>query len=160
MNLFSYLPLIPRLQAFIKSQQMIDMLGYCEDLGPFKGVMQDIFDSEHFRSLLNTMVTIDGEQYPHKIGSSKWDDFIGFTFDGVSLWHSLGSVKSHPSVTCWPTGVIIYSLDPKLRTRKQSVFSLGIIPGPHSPKYVNSFLYPFIRNVDKEQLASLHITHS
>ncbi|KIM19971.1 hypothetical protein M408DRAFT_39725, partial [Serendipita vermifera MAFF 305830] len=27
--------------------------------------------------------------------------------------------------------------------RLEHVFSLGVIPGPHSPKHVNSFLYPF-----------------
>lgn len=142
-NIFRYLPLIPRLQAFFQSDRIIDMLGYREELGPYDGTMRDVFDSEHFRDLLDKTVRIDGVEYPHKIGDSKWDIFVGFTFDGVSLWRGLGSIKSRASTTCWPAAVIIYSFNPSLRTRLEHVFSLGVIPGPHSPKHVNSFLHPF-----------------
>jgi hypothetical protein len=142
-NIFRFLPLIPRLQAFFKSDRIMEMLRYRQELGPYEGKMQDMFDSEHFRELLNTTVKVDGVEYPHKIGDSEWDIFVGFTFDGVSLWCGLGSVKACASTTCWPSAVIVYSFNPTLQTCLEHIFSLGIIPGPHSPKHVNSFLYPF-----------------
>jgi hypothetical protein len=142
-NIFRYLPLIPRLQVFFASDRIMDMLQYRQELGPYEGTMRDVFDSEHFRELLDTTVKVDGVEYPHKIGDSEWDIFVGFTFDGVSLWRGLGSVKARASTTCWPSAVIIYSFNPILRTRLEHVFSLGVIPGPHSPKHVNSFLFPF-----------------
>lgn len=142
-NAFRYLPIIPRLQAFFKSQRIIDMLLYRQQLGPFEGTLRDVFDSEHFRELLNKKVVVDGVEYQHKFGESTWDLFGGFTTDGVNLWRGLGTVQSRASVTCWPVAIIIYSFDPKLRTQLKHVFSLGVIPGPHSPKHLSSFLYPF-----------------
>lgn len=142
-SVFRYLPLAPRLQAFFKSDRILDMLTYRTSLTPFDGTLRDVFDSEHFRTLLETTVVVDGVEYDHKFGDSEWDIFVGFTFDGVSLWRGLGSVKSRASTTCWPLAVIVYSFHPKLRTRLENVFSLGVIPGPHSPKHVNSFLFPF-----------------
>lgn len=142
-NVFHYLPLIPRLQAFFKSERIIEMLRYRQEREPYDGTLRDVFDSEHFQTLLDTTVKIDGVEYPHKIGESEWDIFVGFTFDGVSLWRGLGSIQARASTTCWPAAVIIYSFNPTLRTRLEHVFSLGVIPGPHSPKHVNSFLFPF-----------------
>jgi hypothetical protein len=148
-NVFRYLPIIPRLQAFFQSQRIIDMLHYRQELGPYEGTLRDVFDGEHFRDLLEKTVCIDGVEYGHKIGESEWDIFLGFTFDGVSLWRGLGSVKARASTTCWPTAVIVYSFNPILRTRQEHIFSLGVIPGPHSPKHVNSFLYPFFNECRK-----------
>jgi Transposase family tnp2 len=148
-NVFRYLPLIPRLQALFKSRKMIQMLQYRQELGPYDGTLRDVFDSLHFRSLLEKDVSVNGVDYAHKIGELDTDLFIGFTFDGVSLWRGLGSQKARASTTCWPLAVVIYSLSPKLRTRLEYVFSLGIIPGPHSPKHVNSFLFPFFQECCK-----------
>jgi len=142
-NIFRYLPLIPRLQAFFKSERVINMLQYRQEREPYDGTLRDVFDSDHFQELLDTTVKIDGVEYPHKIGESEWDIFVGFTLDGVSLWRGLGSLKARASTTCWPLAVIIYSFDPKIRTRLEHVFSLGVIPGPHSPKHINSFIFPF-----------------
>jgi hypothetical protein len=36
-NVFRYLPIIPRLQAFFQSQRIIEMLRYCQELGPYDG---------------------------------------------------------------------------------------------------------------------------
>jgi hypothetical protein len=125
------------------------MLHYHQNLGPYDGTLQDVFDGEHFRELLEKKVVVDGVEYEHKIGDSKWDIFLGFTFDGVSLWRGLGSLKSRASTTCWPIAVIIYSFDSILRTWQEHIFSLGVIPGPHAPKHVNSFLYPFFEECRK-----------
>ena len=119
------------------------MLQYCQELGPYRGTLRDVFDGEHFRALLGKAVCVDGVQYAHKIGKSEWDIFLGFTSDGVSLWCGLGSIKACASTTCWPTAVIIYNFNPILQTWQEYIFSLGIIPGPCSPKHVSSFLYPF-----------------
>lgn len=92
----------------------MDMLLYRHELGLYNGTLWDVFDSEHFHRLLNSTVKVNGIEYSHKIGNSEWDIFVGFTFNGVCLWHGLGSVKSWASTTCWHMGVIIYSFNPKL----------------------------------------------
>jgi hypothetical protein len=154
-NVFRYLPIIPRLQAFFQSERIIDMLRYRQELGPYEGTLRDVFDGEHFRDILGKTVSIDGVDYEHKIGDSEWDIFLGFTFDGVSLWRGLGSIQSRASATCWPVAVIVYSFNPILRTRQEHIFSLGIIPGPHSPKHVNSFLHPFFDECRKGAIGIL-----
>ncbi|KIM34177.1 hypothetical protein M408DRAFT_60303, partial [Serendipita vermifera MAFF 305830] len=80
---FDYLPLIPRLQSLFRSDRMIDMLRYRADLPPFDGTLRDVFDGEHFRSLAEKPVVVDGVEYPHKMGEADTDIFIGITFDGI-----------------------------------------------------------------------------
>ncbi|KAG8830259.1 hypothetical protein FRC17_005140 [Serendipita sp. 399] len=142
-NIYRYLPIIPRLQALFKSDRMVQELDYRQRLGPFEGTFRDVFDSEHFRDLLARNVEVEGEKLPFKFGEFDTDIFLGLTTDGVALFRGLTTQQSRTSLTCWPVAVIIYSLSPTLRTQLQFTFSLGIIPGPHQPKIMNSFLFPF-----------------
>lgn len=148
-NIFRYIPIIPRLQAMFKSKRMIQMLDYRSNLEAYSGIMRDVFDSEHFRELLEKNVTINGEELPYKIGEHRDDLFIGFSFDGVSLYRGLGVEQRRTSLSCWPAFAIMYSISPTLRTRLEHVMCLGIIPGPHSPKITNSFLYPFFEECSR-----------
>jgi hypothetical protein len=148
-NVFRYLPLQPRLQALFKSPKMLDKLQYRKNLGPFTDTYRDVFDSEHFRTLLQTKVVMDGTEYPHKIGEFDTDIFIGFGVDGVSLYRGLGAQQSRASVTCWPLVVFVYSFDPQTQTRTENTFMLGVIPGPKQPKHFNSFITPFHKECRK-----------
>ncbi|KIM20937.1 hypothetical protein M408DRAFT_118120, partial [Serendipita vermifera MAFF 305830] len=94
---FDYLPLIPRLQSLYRSDRMIEMLRYRAELPPFDGTLRDVFDGEHFRSLAEKPVVVDGVEYPHKMGEADTDIFLGITFDGVSLWRGLGTVQARQS---------------------------------------------------------------
>lgn len=120
-NVFRYLPIIPRIQAFFKSPRMIQKLQYRQELGPFEGTSHDVFGSDHFCTLLDTRVKVDNVTYQHKVGEIDTDIFLGLAFDGVSLYHSLGARQSKSSTTCWPIAVVVYSLDPSTRTRKGTV---------------------------------------
>ncbi|PVF91125.1 hypothetical protein CPB86DRAFT_720041, partial [Serendipita vermifera] len=91
---FMYLPLIPRLQSFFKSPELIDQLTYRTSLGAFDGIYRDVFDSEHFRQLLNRNVTIEGKTYSHKIGQFATDVFLTLTLDGVALYRGIGAQRS------------------------------------------------------------------
>ncbi|KIM20874.1 hypothetical protein M408DRAFT_30008 [Serendipita vermifera MAFF 305830] len=130
-NIFRYLPLIPRLQALFTSDRIMDMLQYRQELGPYKGTMHDVFDSEHFRELLDTTVKVDGVEYPHKIGESEGD--LRWLYIRRCFAVARTRINQGTRVDDLPT----------LRTRLEHFFSLGVIPSPHSPKHVNSFLYPF-----------------
>lgn len=46
--------------------------------------------------------------------------------------------------SCWPIILIDYSLPPEVRTHLHNIICTGVIPGPHSPKDLNSFLQPLI----------------
>jgi hypothetical protein len=122
---------------------MIEKLKYRENLGPFSGTYRDVFDSEHFRTLLKTDVVVDGVKYNHKIGEFSSDIFIGPAHDGVALYRGLGAQQSRASITCYPIAVVVYSFDPTARTRLENIYLLGVIPGPRAPKFFNSFLHPF-----------------
>ena len=69
-NIFRYLPLNPRLQAFFKSERAINMLRYWQECEPYNGTLRDVFDSDHFRKLIDTTVKIDGKEYPHNISKN------------------------------------------------------------------------------------------
>ena len=46
--------------------------------------------------------------------------------------------------SCWPLILINYSLPPDIRTHLHNIICVGVVPGPHSPTDLNSFLQPLI----------------
>ncbi|KAF8577813.1 hypothetical protein K439DRAFT_1363831, partial [Ramaria rubella] len=40
--------------------------------------------------------------------------------------------------------LVNYNLPPEIRMRVENLIPLGVIPGPHSPKSLDSFLVPFM----------------
>jgi len=86
---------------------------------------------------------LDGKTYEHKFGDSDTDVFLAFSLDGVSLFRGVGAQKSQASVSCMPLLCVVLSFDPKTRTREELILFLGVIPGPHAPKNLNSFIFPF-----------------
>ncbi len=63
---FEYLPIIPRLRALAANPQLAETMRYRSEFEGTRnqGQMQDIFDGELYRSLLNSFVTVAGEQLP------------------------------------------------------------------------------------------------
>ena len=50
---------------------------------------------------------------------------------------------------CWVILLINNNLNPYIRVKKENLLVTMIIPGPHSPKKFNSFLYPFIKELQE-----------
>lgn len=97
----------------------------------------DIFDGAHYRSLLETHVTIDDEELPMWFFSDPRDIALGLSTDGF------GPFKKR-NKTAWPLIIFNYNLPPKERFRKENIISLGTIPGRSLPCPCDSYRNPVI----------------
>ena len=50
---------------------------------------------------------------------------------------------------CWIILLINNNLPPYVRVKKENLLVTMIIPGPHSPKDFNSFLYPLVKELQE-----------
>ena len=105
-------------------------------------LISDFFSTDRYRNLLRSRVKIEDENgevhtLDHHHFSDRRDIALGFYSDGVQLFKRLKVQK-----TCTPLLLTNMNLDPEIRTLLDNLICLGVIPGPHSPKDVNSFFYP------------------
>ena len=135
---FSYLPLIPHLQGWFQSEAKIQSLLYRDHFEYTPGRIKDVFDCEHYRRLLDTKVVIDGHEQEYCYFSNPYDIAFSFCADGYLLFKRK---RNGPSAT--PLIIQIYNLPPMIRTPLPNLVSLGVIPPPHAPKDLPSFLFPF-----------------
>ncbi|CAE7076308.1 unnamed protein product [Rhizoctonia solani] len=134
---FQYLPLIPRLINMYRHPQTADLLAYRSTREAVAGLVCDIFDGQHYRKLCDSRVVVQGETLRHNFFSLPTDIALGLSSDGF------GPFKSRKK-TCWPLIAFNYNLEPAIRFRLENLLCLGVIPGPHAPKDIGSFLQPFI----------------
>ena len=132
---FYYLPLIPRLQAFFQSPRMIEKLYYRHHYIFSDNSIRDVFDSQHYRTLLEQNVEIDGQERPYKYFSGKNDIALSICTDGHCVFRRR---RSGPSTT--PILIQLYNLPPQIRTHLTNLICVGIIP--NHPRDMASFLSP------------------
>ena len=125
---FSYLPFIPRLQGWFQSLAKIQALSYRENFEHPPGRIKDVFDSEHYRSLLRTKVVVDGHQQEYCYFNSRYDIAFSFCADGYLLFKRR---RNGPSAT--PLMIQIYNLPPTIRIHLGNLVCLGVIPPPRAP---------------------------
>ncbi|QRV98713.1 Transposase family Tnp2 protein [Ceratobasidium sp. AG-Ba] len=139
---FQYLPLIPRLVNMYRNPGTAHALGYRARYELRPDTYADIFDGAHYRNLRQRHVLIEGDPLPHRYFSSPTDIALGLSTDGF------GPFKSRKQ-TCWPLLAFNYNLPPSIRHRLKNLLCLGIIPGPNSPKELDTFLAPFIQELEE-----------
>jgi hypothetical protein len=100
----------------------------------------DIFDGSHYRSLLETFVTIGDETLPFWFFSDSQDIALGLSTDGF------GPFK-HRNKTAWPIVLFNYNLPPEERIHEDNWISVGVIPGPKKPADMDSYLWPLIQEL-------------
>jgi hypothetical protein len=136
---FTYLPLIPRLKAFMANLDMAKKNRYrAREHQHSPDIISDVFDSGRYRNLRGKPVNINGKARSFTYFGDKRDIAYGLSLDGMAPFKRRKN-------TCWPILVFDYNLPPDLRFLKEYVLCLGEIPGPKKPYYFDSFLYPFIQ---------------
>ncbi|KAF8119859.1 hypothetical protein EV363DRAFT_1171018, partial [Boletus edulis] len=83
---FSYLPIIPRLQAFFQNKAKVQLLLYRHRFKSVPGAISDIFDGESYRSLCCIPVTIDGVAQSYHYFNHKYDIALGLSVDSYLLF--------------------------------------------------------------------------
>lgn len=134
---FVYFPLIPRLQGYFRSTEMVEKMSYrsCYQLQP--GKIADVFDGAHYQRLLRHRVIVDGVKLGHRHFSGPHDIALSLCTDGYLLFRRR---RKGPSAT--PILIQNYNLPPQIRTHLRNLICVGIIPGPKQPKDLESFLSP------------------
>lgn len=172
-KLFTYIPVIPRLKAMCREQGLSEKLQYranynisppqhnpplpsCSAYHHRTGLgrpdvcycpskIEDVFDSQHYRALRDTPVTIDGKTYQFNYFAGNTDIALGYLTDGFTPF-------KRSKQTCWPLLLINFNLPPEIRFRKENLICVGVIPGPSKPKDPDSFMWPMV-----EELLSLMV---
>ncbi|CUA77659.1 hypothetical protein RSOLAG22IIIB_12749 [Rhizoctonia solani] len=136
---FRYSPLIPQLRALFQDPEMVKKLRYrvlCDTLRE-AGLIQDVFDSEHYLKLRETLLDPEGDYH---FFDDPRDFALGVSTDGFTLFKR----RRRGMSTAWPILIINYNLHPRIRTRLENVICVGVIPGPKQCKDLNSFLVPLL----------------
>ena len=139
-QVFVYLPVIPRLKAFLSNQEMAAKMQYRSQHQHNPGITKDVFDSTHYRSLLAQKVSINNRFLNHTFFSDFRDIALGLTTDGFAPFR-------RRKKTAWPMILINYNLPPEVRFHADNILSLGVIPGPKKPHDWDSFAWPLIQEL-------------
>lgn len=138
---FTYIPLIPRLQAFAANKSMAEQMQYrSHGHTHVMGTMSDVFDGSHYRTLCRQQVTLGHEKYQHNYFADKRDIALGLSTDGFAPFKQ----RKH---TAWPLIVFNYNLPPETRFHLSNILTLGVIPGPKNPVDSDSFIWPFVQEM-------------
>lgn len=138
---FAYLPITPRLKAFVANSTLAAQMQYRKhqhDKGGL-GSVEDIFDSEHYRLLCQERVRVASKDVPHCHFSDHRDIALGFSTDGFCLYRRRGKKSA------WPLLLFNYNLPPDVRFHLANIISLGVIPC--KPKDIDSFLWPMVEEL-------------
>ncbi|KAH9911719.1 uncharacterized protein B0H18DRAFT_891936, partial [Fomitopsis serialis] len=84
---FCYLPIIPRLQGFFRSERKIKEMNYRAKFEKSEDMINDVFDCEHYERLCKTKVVIDGIEKSHKYFSDPRDIALSICTDGFLLFN-------------------------------------------------------------------------
>jgi hypothetical protein len=139
---FTYVPLIPRLLQFHRSEKMSKEMRY---RGEYEGkrsenVISDVFDGSLYRSLRDMHITVDGKELLSKFFSDDCDIALGLSTDGFAPFKR----RKH---TCWPLLIFNYNLPPEVRFHLAHILCVSVIPGPKKPKEFDSFQWPLIQEL-------------
>ena len=134
---FFYIPLIPRLIAYLGSTTMAHTMQYQSQHQHIPGSLRDIFDGENYQALRGAPITVHGEPItpPANYFMDPRDVALGLSTDGYGIF-------TRGQATAWPLIMFNYNLPPEIRFHSDNLLALGVIPGPKKPADVDSFLIP------------------
>ena len=141
-KIFTYIPLIPRLQALYGNREMALKMRYRHAREGKNNVdaVEDIFDSEQYKTLLEESVHIGETHYDRKYFDDSCEVALGLSTDGFAPF-------KRRSKTAWPIILINYNLPPDIHCHLEHILSLGVIPGPKKPHDFDSFIWPLLEEL-------------
>src|SRR5258708_11420060 len=137
---FHYLPIGCRLKALYLNDKFSELLQYCSTLDLDSATIDNVFHGDHYHSVLQKRVQIDGQVYQHCYFSNCHDVTLGIMTNRFQVF----KCPHNGSMTCWPIIAINFNLPPEECTMLSNILPLAIVPGPKAPKDYNSFLQPLV----------------
>ncbi|KAF9020619.1 hypothetical protein BDZ89DRAFT_1072147 [Hymenopellis radicata] len=132
------LPLAPQIQAMKRCKRTAQEMEYLASES--KKLLHELNTTGRIERVYDICCGTDFlERYDR--GDISDDDTVAMiSFDGAQLYRNKDS-------DCWIYIWIIVSFSPCRRYKKRYVIPGGVIPGPHKPKIVESFLFPGLHHV-------------
>lgn len=140
-NVFKPIPISERLQGEYLDAKRSEHLQRPKTSDPAE--LSDKFDGNHIRNLKQQTVIVNGHDTGYQYFSDERDLSLTLGLDGFSFYPSVGRKISQTQYNAWVLILIIDNLSSEIRTRRDNIMVLGIIPGPGNPKDLNSFLVWF-----------------
>jgi hypothetical protein len=106
---FTYIPLIPQLQAFCANPKVAATMQYRSESESesIPGVIKDVFDSKNYKALQSKYVQIDKTIFGHWYFDDHRDIVLGLSTDGFAPFNRRKS-------TTWPITLFNYNLPPEI----------------------------------------------
>lgn len=121
------------------NRQHAEQMRYQADFEHHDGMVTDVFDGSHYRSLLSQIVPASNDR-PFYYFSDPRDIALGLSTDGFSPF-------KRRDKTCWPIILFNYNLPPDIRFQKKYCINVGTIPGPKKPWDMDFFLWPLMQKL-------------
>lgn len=137
-SVYEYIPIEQRLRANFKDPNMgPDMLHYFQSMLTNETLVEpnryiDFFSGRLFKDIVEDL---GGYQ------NIKNDVFLTLSSDGADAFKST-------NYAFWPVILTILNLKPSIRFRLTNLLPVLIIPGPHNPKNLLSFLRPLLDELE------------
>lgn len=106
------------------------------------GKIKDVFDGAHYKELLKTYLTSDGQPTNRTFFSDPRDIALGLSSDGFAPFKK----RKH---SAWPLILFNYNLPPTVRFWLENIICIGVIPGPKAVKDIDSFLVPLVAELEQ-----------
>lgn len=134
-NTYHHIPIIPRLQNLYANADTARLMSeYRHTYHANKDDMEDFFDGTAYTELRRQYVTVGEETLPHKYFELPTDIALGLSTDGFCPF-------KRRKQSCWPLLGINYNMPPSIRFQLGKSIPFGLIPGPHAPKHIDSYLF-------------------
>ena len=142
---FVYLPIIPRLKAYLGNPDMADKMQYRAGGRPGDyvrdpDIMKDIYDARHYQELQQKKIVVNGRELPRRFFEDPRDVALGLSTDGFAPFR-------RRTKTAWPLILYNYNLPPDIRFKLNYILGLGVIPGPKKPHDLDSFIWPLTQEL-------------
>ena len=147
-KIFTTFPVGPQLQARWKYSQTAESMFY--RWGKTQELRQEC-DEPDAPKIYDDILC--GQAYLDTVGDTpinEYDTVLMLSVDGAQLYKNKKS-------ECWIYIWIIVDLSPDKRYKIRNILPGGVIPGPGSPKDLDSFLFPGLAHVSALQREGLHI---
>jgi len=146
---FSTIPIGPQIQALWSQEQSAMDMEYLQK--HTDEILQRLRENDGELLLYDDVCC--GSDYLKAVQEGEikpGDTILLFSIDGAQLYRNKKS-------DCWISIWLVLNLAPDKRYKVRSVFPGTFIPGPNSPKNIDSFLYPGLYHLSALQRESLAI---
>jgi hypothetical protein len=139
---FHPLPLVPRLQGMFQDAEVSQKLNRSNLPADCNAnIFRDKFDGDHVRKLRERTVRVDGRDTGYHYFTDGRDIGLSISLDGFTFYETVGKHLSKTTYNTWLIIATIDNIDPLTRSKRKNIMVLGIIPGPGSPKNMNSYFH-------------------